>query len=117
MATRACGECAHFKPGASSEGRPTMVNDPRWAAGECRRYAPKPAAEAEFDDWVWPPTLAEDWCGEFKPMVVPVEEAHPDPIAAAAAELAAFIKQRIALCGHGTIDVTCGACMAAWLPR
>ena len=40
-----------------------------------------------------------------------------DPIAAVAADVAQFIKDRIALCAHGAISITCGPCMAPWLPR
>lgn len=31
--------------------------------GECRRYAPGPAACAP---WMWPDTVIGDWCGESK---------------------------------------------------
>lgn len=37
--------------------------------GECRRHAPrlKMSRHSDETESVWPPTLADDWCGEFKP--------------------------------------------------
>lgn len=46
-----------------------------------------------------------------------VLEAIPDVGALAVADVAQYIKDRIALCGHGTISVTCGPCTAPWLQR
>lgn len=41
-----------------------------------------------------------------------------DPaVVAALLDLIAHVKDRIAICGHGTIFVTCGPCMASWLQR
>lgn len=32
-------------------------------------------------------------------------------------ELCEYIKDRIRLCDHGYIYITCGQCVASWLPR
>jgi len=34
-----------------------------------------------------------------------------------AAEFFEWLKDRIAICGHGQVSVTCGPCMAPWLQR
>lgn len=49
--------------------------------GRCRRYAPRPRyetiAEAVMSDGItkryalWPPTSADDWCGEWKEKATP----------------------------------------------
>lgn len=33
-------------------------------SGRCHRYAPRPHANDE--EWSFPTTLAQDWCGEFE---------------------------------------------------
>lgn len=37
--------------------------------GECRRSAPRLKLSRHTDDTesVWPPTMADDWCGEHRP--------------------------------------------------
>jgi hypothetical protein len=34
-----------------------------------------------------------------------------------AKELVAWLDNNVRRCGHGYIDITCGQCMAGWLPR
>ena len=39
------------------------VGDPE---GQCRRYAPRPDAEAGCGQTVWPFVEHDDWCGEWE---------------------------------------------------
>jgi len=89
MTAPRCGDCRYFDA----------------PSGECRRYAPRPGEQPT----VFPGVSIDDFCGEFAPK----GEATLDPMR----EVADFIKERIALCGHGSISITCGPCMAPWLPR
>jgi len=67
-------------------------------------------------DFIWPAVSAGDDCGEFSPRDPPPMqpiELRAEP----AAEFFEWLKDRIAICGHGQVSVTCGPCMAPWLPR
>lgn len=50
-----CGACRFFLPHA----------DPGEGDGLCRRHAPRPGC-GDVDDWNFPVTDQEDWCGEFQ---------------------------------------------------
>ncbi len=44
--------------------------DTQYSRGECRRYAPRPPADASGrmeHGRIWPITADTDWCGEFQP--------------------------------------------------
>lgn len=46
-----------------------------WNDGECHRYAPRPYCDMIFSDddpiyVCWPPTLADDFCGDWRPLPV-----------------------------------------------
>ena len=89
-----------------------------YASGECRRRAPIVGPVGA----TFPGIYGDRWCGEYMPKDLPPMppgglEVREDQLAAAAADVAQFIKDRIALCGHGLISVTCGPCMAPWVPR
>ena len=87
-----CGTCRYFAP---LEGETQQ-------SGDCRVSAPAHTG-------TWPPVDSAKWCGEYAPK----GEAAIDPMR----EVADYLKDRIALCGHGSISITCGPCMAPWLPR
>ena len=63
-----CATCAYYGARVFPESReglppdaPTVVHDP----GECRRYPPElvpPYGRARF-----PPTIPDQWCGEYQP--------------------------------------------------
>ena len=95
MTAPRCGDCRYFDA----------------PSGECRRYAPRPGEQPT----VFPGVSIDDWCGEFAPKG---EEA-PGPEAPAdlLREVADYLTDRIALCGHGNISITCGPCTAQWWPR
>jgi len=38
----------------------------------CHRYAPRPADASTVKNIVWPATIADDFCGEFKPRTITV---------------------------------------------
>lgn len=70
----------------------------------------------------FPGIYGDRWCGEYEskdlpPMLPGSLEARVDPIEAAAVDVAQFIKDRISICGHGTISATCAMCLAPWLTR
>jgi len=101
MTAPRCGDCRYF---ARTLDAPS---------GECRRYAPRPGEQPT----VFPGVSIDDWCGEYAPKgeaaIAPVLEALADPMR----EVADYLKDRIALCGHGTISITCGPCTAQWVQR
>jgi hypothetical protein len=107
MSAPRCADCRFVK-----------ANDERFSSayGACRRYAPRPEF-ADVQNYTWPQVhLENDWCGEFSFAgdEIPAHvESREDPIA----EVGQWIKDRVGLCGHGVIQVTCGSCMANWLPR
>ena len=63
-----CSTCRHWRPG-----------DTRESPGECRRHAPRPImlAGSVATPWPWPPTLADQWCGEWAPSPVAGQGARP----------------------------------------
>ena len=101
----ACAECRFFRPSTASPER----------YGECRRHAPRPEVSGA-QHFNWPAVSVEDDCGEFSPRDLPPMqpiELRAEP----AAEFFEWLKDRIAICGHGQVSVTCGPCMAPWLQR
>ena len=102
-----CAACRFFKPSSASPER----------YGDCRRYAPRPEYMATTGN-VWPILDTDEWCGKFSPRDLPpmppgAIEVRTDP----AAEFVEWLKTHIRLCDHGYTFITCGPCMAPWLPR
>jgi len=54
-----CQFCAYWCPVESEGGMPA-------AKAECRRFPPVPALLDDSIEGVFPPTVADTWCGEFK---------------------------------------------------
>lgn len=52
-----CANCEYWGQTSNVTGSTSAT------AMGCRKHAP---VGTGIDDWKWPPTKADDWCGDFK---------------------------------------------------
>ena len=69
MAEFTCSNCCFWKPYQTPASKPVRPTD-----GNCRRHAPRLQFSRHTDDTssVWPPTGAEDWCGDHRHANLPL---------------------------------------------
>ncbi|MBB3771569.1 hypothetical protein FHS55_002168 [Angulomicrobium tetraedrale] len=66
MATPTCRTCIFWQPDVVQPLKGALGN----SDGDCRRNSPRLRFPRHSEDAVssaWPPTAADDWCGEHRP--------------------------------------------------